>query len=510
MKKILSLVLGLLWVLPSWAVASSDYTKLEYIESTGTQYIDTGYKFSAGNKFEVVLNPLNNIQQGWFFGANSSGGEVLFSNASIYFGASFRPSTASTSGLFPTTNTIYKITGDMRGASSNQSSLLIDDNLIWQGTGTFNDRKIYLFAVISSATDESSLARQKIRIYGFKIWQNDTIVQDLIPVKRHSDGVICMYDMVTGEFFENAGSGEFVAGPVAEIKIATTKYNETAFSPLNTALANAISVVDTVVSNTIAQAGRIATLQTQKQTRPADDPSDANNAENCPAGKKCLLVEDASGVPHWYEIVEQYSRLPDGYTELQYIESTGTQYIDTGITLGGGTNYKNTDIKLEYDAVINQGTRWQVSGTLGSAGIFIGVNPENNIAYNAGQTPDIISGVTNPYVRCLWINDAPNGRVTVKNMITGVNILDATYTPAIKTNLINILLFNYSVSDGSASNNYMYGKMYGAKIYNNGTLIRNFVPAKNASGVVGMYDTVSGRSNPRPVRWFGRSPSPSL
>ena len=83
--------------------------------------------------------------------------------------------------------------------------------------------------------------------------------------------------------------------------------------------------------------------------------------------------------------------------------------------------------------------------------------------------------------------------VTVKNMITGVNILDATYTPAIKTNLINILLFNYSVSDGSASNNYMYGKMYGAKIYNNGTLIRNFVPAKNASGVVGMYDTVSGQ-----------------
>ena len=48
------------------------------------------------------------------------------------------------------------------------------------------------------------------------------------------------------------------------IKIATTKYNETKFSPLNTALANAISVVDTVVSNTITQAASIATLQTQK------------------------------------------------------------------------------------------------------------------------------------------------------------------------------------------------------------------------------------------------------
>ena len=104
----------------------------------------------------------------------------------------------------------------------------------------------------------------------------------------------------------------------SEITIATTKYNETKFSPLNTALANAISVVDTVVSNTITQAASIATLQAQKQTRPNDI---ADDNEKCPAGKKCLLVEDASGVPHWYEIVT--SILPDGYTELQYITFNG-------------------------------------------------------------------------------------------------------------------------------------------------------------------------------------------
>ena len=79
------------------------------------------------------------------------------------------------------------------------------------------------------------------------------------------------------------------------IKIATTKYVETQFSDLDTALANAVSVVNTVVSNTISQASSIGTLQSTKQTRPD---------ETCPAGKKCLLVEDTSGVPHWYEIVE--------------------------------------------------------------------------------------------------------------------------------------------------------------------------------------------------------------
>ena len=35
------------------------------------------------------------------------------------------------------------------------------------------------------------------------------------------------------------------------------------------------------------------------------------------------------------------SQLPTGYTELEYIESTGTQYIDTGIV-----NWNNT---LEYE-----------------------------------------------------------------------------------------------------------------------------------------------------------------
>ena len=485
MRKILSLVLGLMWVLPVWGALPTGYTKLEYIESTGTQYIDTGYKFSAGNKFEVVLNPLNNIQQGWFFGANSSGGEVLFSNGSIYFGASFRPSTASTSGLFPTTNTIYKITGDMRGASSNQSSLLIDDNLIWQGTGTFNDRKIYLFAMISSATDESSLARQKIRIYGFKIWQNDTIVQDLIPVKRHSDGVICMYDMVTGEFFENSGSGEFVAGPVAEIKIATTKYNETAFSPLNTALQNAISVVDTVVSNTITQAASIATLQAQKQTRPNDI---ADDNEKCPTGKKCLLVEDASGTPHWYEIVERYSLLPDGYTELEYIESTGTQYIDTGIKSA-------STIKAEFvvDRPISpaSGSVWVPMGTTldnnGQFSIFESTNGSGDkyvaLTYGVvnGSTVDASAGDT-AFAQSKFVLDG--GVLTIDNGAKTITPPQAGTTFSTQNDIWLFLRPNTNVGVGV--------KMYYCKLWDNGVLVRDFVPAKNADGKIGMYDLANG------------------
>ncbi len=80
-----------------------------------------------------------------------------------------------------------------------------------------------------------------------------------------------------------------------DIKIATTAYNTARFSPVVTELNDTIATIRSVVTNTINQTKAIADLQATKQTRPD---------EQCPAGKKCLLVEDDAGQPHWYEIIE--------------------------------------------------------------------------------------------------------------------------------------------------------------------------------------------------------------
>ena len=270
------------------------------------------------------------------------------------------------------------------------------------------------------------------------------------------------------------------------IKIATTKYNETKFSPLNTALANAISVVDTVVSNTITQAGRIATLQAQKQTRPADDPSDANNAENCPAGKKCLLVEDASGTPHWYEIVERYSRLPDGYTELEYIESTGTQYIDTGL------NPKPDVTSVEFEAAITDTSMEQIFGarqTAGAAGgsynVFANVSPKQFRLDWVGNADAVVGGIVVGTFYKFVLN--ADGSVDFQNEHFG--------RAETKTECnYNMYLFGANNAGVYTENSLGKVRYKGAvKIKERGILVRDFIPAKNASGVVGMYDTVSGQ-----------------
>lgn len=188
--------------------------------------------------------------------------------------------------------------------------------------------------------------------------------------------------------------------------------------------------------------------------------------------------------------VRHQSGLPLGYTLLDYVESSGTQYIDTGVVLG--QDYTNTNIKLEYDALINNGANWQVCGTLGTDGIYIGVNASDIIYYGTGFG-DVSTGVTNPFVKCKYINDAKNSVIKVTNLSTNTDIVNLTYTPVTKTTVLPMILFSFSTNATTISPHKMSGKMYNAKIYNNNELIRHFIPAKRLSdSVIGMYDTVSG------------------
>ena len=52
-----------------------------------------------------------------------------------------------------------------------------------------------------------------VRMYNFKIYDNDVLVRDMIPVLDPT-GTPCMYDKVEGKFYYNSGTGDFIAGPV--------------------------------------------------------------------------------------------------------------------------------------------------------------------------------------------------------------------------------------------------------------------------------------------------------
>ena len=75
--------------------------------------------------------------------------------------------------------------------------------------GIYNGKKFYLFFA-----DGSGVITHK-RIYEAKIYLGDDLIHNLIPARRNSDGVLGMFDTVSGRFFTNSGTGSIVAGPVA-------------------------------------------------------------------------------------------------------------------------------------------------------------------------------------------------------------------------------------------------------------------------------------------------------
>ena len=297
MRKLLLGLIGLLFAVPAVATdLPAGYTELEYIESTGTQWIDTGIKWRYGYSLEMAFTAIQTGPNTAIFGA-SNGAAYNNGEVALFFQRDgydvIWPTTDSMTSTFQHFGTFALNTKYV--ARYNNSGITIGQNTLEFSvySGYVCERNLFLFA---ANRGEAKKYPSQVKIHSTQIWDNNnTLVRNMIPAKRNSDNAIGMYDTVSGTFFTNAGTGDFIAGPEVGIRIATTAYNSARFSPVVTELNDTIATIRSVVTNTINQTKAIADLQATKQTRPN---------ENCPAGKKCLLVEDDAGMPHWFEIVE--------------------------------------------------------------------------------------------------------------------------------------------------------------------------------------------------------------
>lgn len=175
------------------------------------------------------------------------------------------------------------------------------------------------------------------------------------------------------------------------------------------------------------------------------------------------------------------SRLPAGYTEVEYIKSTATISITTGITPSISTT--KIESKWMLDQAISGNTNAFFGGSMSSGAYFVGANSGTVLTY---RFQSAIGGtktktVTNMIGRTITI-DVNYSSKTIA--VDGSNASMGT----VNNPSSGLYLFNYSTS--SLSSRKFIGKCYYFKIYSGATLVADFVPCKNPSGTPGLYDTV--------------------
>ena len=192
------------------------YVEIEYIESTGTQYVDTGFKPNQDTRvvMDVQSVGINTADTGQsFFGARNGSSYRFFAfwhrtNAAYYI---YYNNTSKSVASSQITN---RMTVTMDG-----NNLYVGDSVsVSVDYATFScDKPLYLFATNLDGTADYFGVN---RVYSCKIYDNGTLVRDYVPA-LDLDGVACLYDRLNGEYHRGEGTGSFKAGNIVDTKITT-------------------------------------------------------------------------------------------------------------------------------------------------------------------------------------------------------------------------------------------------------------------------------------------------
>ena len=359
------------------------FTRLEYLESTGTQYIDTGYKPNSNTSYEFEYT--NFLDDGCLFGAytsNWANGSGLFTSGiegpDVYYWFHYN---GNWNTLIPSVFT-------------KDATVKIDKNVITinntssytASSSTFSvNYPLYLFGGNIGGSLSSPVV---VRVKKFVIKENDVEIRNFIPVRSNITGELGMFDVVEQKFYTNKGTDKFVAGP-------------------------AILPID------------ITDFETN-------------------------------------------------YQRIEYIENTSTSFINTGVTPTAGVHSAWLDFQLtkvvagKEQWILGQwygfsstsmGNGWRCGGTGSSDGTTLTLDTARGFTYSGTNAFERIQGysasstITSPYTMTLF-GQREN-------------------------------------SDVRYEENGFY-KLYGCKMWENGVLIRDFIPCYSRSnGIPGLYDLVN-------------------
>lgn len=195
----------------------SEYQQVEYIESSGTQYINTGYVNSSNYqpyKIDVDFKLESLLTTSFVFGTARNTGNQY----SLVYGYSLtdkawlfgRFGSSGSSIRFGTPDTNRHNIKYVFGKGLYFDGVLENSTVTQASTSTSSGKNIGLFARIRGTTPNSYA---NMRMYNCKFYEaEDVLVRYFIPCYRKSDNVVGLYDLVNHVFYTNNGTGTFDKG----------------------------------------------------------------------------------------------------------------------------------------------------------------------------------------------------------------------------------------------------------------------------------------------------------
>ena len=207
-----------------WSLLPEGYTPVEYIETTGTQYIDTGAQIFDKNSHEIAIDfePTQFYNYNELYGSTHDADTFetwIYSTGKLY-GRYNKKGYGSQTTL--TLNTRYSINLIKDNAYLYK---YVDGTLITGGeTNVATSSSTATLTLFKSGSDYG-----KYKMYSAKIYANGDIVRDFVPCVQISTGKAGLYDRVNGVFYGNAATtGDDFAVPETAYYITSETIVKTA------------------------------------------------------------------------------------------------------------------------------------------------------------------------------------------------------------------------------------------------------------------------------------------
>lgn len=193
-------------VYPTFSIVEDEYLpygylRLDWIQSSGTQYFDLGYKPNDSTRVIVDLEPMV-ATTAPVFGARTSTTSGSFI-AWLMNETSFRSDYGSANIQATVTSALDRLTID-----KNKNVCTFGTSSVTNTAATF-ETSVNMYLLCQNTGGAADTRKLSAKLYSCKVYDHEDLVRDLVPVKNDQD-VIGLYDFVEEKFYANAGTGSFI------------------------------------------------------------------------------------------------------------------------------------------------------------------------------------------------------------------------------------------------------------------------------------------------------------